>query len=51
MPRQTIKEPIYRGCKAEICFCTGKCREIIGYTEREMTLKEILKSNKKKDVT
>lgn len=51
MPRQTIKEPIYRGCKAEECFCTGKCREVIGYIERDMTAVEKFKANKKKDVT
>jgi hypothetical protein len=27
------KKPIYRGCKNQMCFCTGKCREIIGYEE------------------
>jgi hypothetical protein len=26
------KIPIHRGCKAPNgCFCTGKCKEIIGY--------------------
>lgn len=25
--------PILRGCKSTICFCTGKCREIVGYQE------------------
>lgn len=25
------KEPILRGCKNECCFCSGACREIIGW--------------------
>jgi hypothetical protein len=25
--------PVYRGCSNNECFCTGKCREIIGYEE------------------
>ncbi len=24
---------IYRGCSNETCFCTGRCKEIIGYYE------------------
>jgi hypothetical protein len=32
----TIKEPIYKGCTNRECFCTGKCKEIIGYKERPM---------------
>lgn len=35
-------EPILRGCRNETCFCTGKCREIIGY--REKTLLEKTKN-------
>lgn len=27
--------PIYRGCGNEMCFCTGACKEIIGYQEPE----------------
>ena len=27
------RTPILRGCQNEICFCTGKCKEIIGYQE------------------
>lgn len=23
--------PIYRGCQNQTCFCTGKCKEVIGY--------------------
>ncbi len=25
--------PIYRGCSNSTCFCTGKCKEIVGYYE------------------
>ena len=25
------KKPILRGCKNKQCFCTGKCKEIVGY--------------------
>jgi len=25
--------PIYRGCSNGTCFCTGRCRDIIGYYE------------------
>jgi hypothetical protein len=25
------KIPIYRGCTNSSCFCTGRCKEIIGY--------------------
>lgn len=27
------KSPIYKGCKvnAGLCFCTGECKEVIGY--------------------
>lgn len=28
------KIPIYRGCSNESCFCTGACREIIGYRDK-----------------
>lgn len=27
------KKPILRGCKNRQCFCTGKCKEIVGYEE------------------
>ena len=27
------KKPILRGCRNKQCFCTGKCKEIIGYEE------------------
>ena len=27
------KKPILRGCKNKQCFCTGKCKEIVGYEE------------------
>lgn len=41
-----IKEPIYRGCNNRECFCTGKCKEIVGYKERPMNFIEILQSKK-----
>lgn len=25
--------PIYRGCDASLCACTGRCKEIIGYSQ------------------
>lgn len=25
------RTPIYRGCQNKVCYCSGKCREIIGY--------------------
>ncbi len=28
------QEPIYQGCSNEQCFCTGKCREVIGYKNK-----------------
>ena len=31
---QANKMPIYRGCKNDVCFCTGKCREIIGCKDK-----------------
>ncbi len=27
-------EPILRGCQNLQCFCTGKCREVIGYRDK-----------------
>ena len=27
------KNPILRRCKNKQCFCTGKCKEIVGYEE------------------
>lgn len=38
------KEPIYASCPNEgQCFCTGACREIIGWREKtNTTLKDIL---------
>lgn len=28
------KVPIYRGCGNKMCFCTGECKNIIGYRDR-----------------
>lgn len=28
------KVPIYKGCPNQQCFCTGACREIIGYRDK-----------------
>lgn len=28
------KVPIYKGCPNHQCFCTGECKEIIGYREK-----------------
>jgi len=27
------KRPIYKGCRNEACFCSGDCKEIIGYID------------------
>lgn len=27
-------EPIYKGCRNKMCFCTGDCKTIIGYREK-----------------
>lgn len=35
---QEGKEPIYKGCLAAEyggCFCTGACKEIIGWKEKD----------------
>jgi len=29
--KKSDKKPIYRGCSNERCFCSGKCKDIIGY--------------------
>ena len=31
--QKKTKQPIYRGCPNRECFCTGKCKEIIGYRD------------------
>lgn len=28
------KEPIYKGCTNKECFCTGACKEIIGWKDK-----------------
>lgn len=28
------KVPIFKGCKNESCYCTGKCKEIIGFRDK-----------------
>jgi hypothetical protein len=33
------KVPIYKGCKNKTCFCTGDCKEVVGY--RDKTADEI----------
>lgn len=33
--KQTEYEPIYRGCLNQQCFCSGKCKEIIGYRHKQ----------------
>jgi hypothetical protein len=32
--RSTPKLPVYRGCMSSICYCSGQCKEIIGYRDR-----------------
>ncbi len=34
-PKKGTKIPVYRGCSnfGGACYCTGKCKEIIGYDE------------------
>lgn len=31
LKKQKDKKPIYRGCQNDVCYCTGKCREIVGW--------------------
>lgn len=31
--KEDKRKPIYRGCQNDVCYCTGKCREIIGYED------------------
>lgn len=31
---KTNKVPIYRGCPNKECFCSGACREIIGWRDK-----------------
>lgn len=32
--KKPTRVPIYRGCSArEGCFCSGKCKEIVGYRD------------------
>ena len=33
-PIEDNKKPILRGCNNKQCFCTGKCKEIVGYENR-----------------
>jgi hypothetical protein len=28
------KVPIYKGCPNKSCFCTGACRQILGYRDK-----------------
>lgn len=28
------KVPIYKGCPNKECFCTGDCKEVIGYRDK-----------------
>lgn len=28
------KVPIYKGCPNDMCFCTGDCKEIIGWRDK-----------------
>ena len=32
--RSTPKLPVYRGCMSSVCYCSGQCKEIIGYRDR-----------------
>lgn len=34
LEKQLEDEPIYRGCANAQCFCTGACRQIIGYRKK-----------------
>ena len=31
------KEPILKGCKNKTCFCTGDCKQIIGWKTKDLT--------------
>lgn len=28
------KIPVLRGCENQVCYCTGKCQEVVGYRDR-----------------
>ncbi len=30
-----LTEPVYRQCHAEVCYCSGRCKEIIGYKNKK----------------
>ena len=32
--RSTPRLPVYRGCMSSVCYCSGQCKEIIGYRDR-----------------
>lgn len=40
------KIPIRKGCKNEVCFCTGDCNKIIGYHDPLTQEIEYLKEDK-----
>lgn len=35
--RVSDKEPIYKGCPNGRCFCTGACKEIVGWMPKAKT--------------
>lgn len=32
------EEPVYEGCKAKMCFCTGKCKKIVGWKPKRQDI-------------
>ena len=32
--KNKTKVPIKRGCRNEVCYCTGQCNEIIGWRDK-----------------
>ena len=31
---KTNKVPVKRGCKNKVCFCSGKCNDIVGWRDK-----------------
>jgi hypothetical protein len=45
-------EPIYRGCtNANGCFCSGQCREIVGWKNKPETFLETFRKQEKEKGT
>lgn len=29
------EEPVHKGCKNKVCYCTGDCKQIVGWKPKE----------------